>query len=62
MIEFEADFAPFQPTDQRAVEGIPTFQYSHRNNFWAGNEPMKRAAQQGTSSDKDQGHGIEIFT
>ncbi len=30
-IEFELDLAPFQPTEQKAVEGVPTFQASHTN-------------------------------
>ena len=30
-IEFEADFAPFQPEYQKAVEGVKTFQFSQQH-------------------------------
>jgi RHS repeat-associated protein len=37
-IEFEADFAPFQPTKQKAVNGVRTYQFSHKNDDVANNK------------------------
>jgi len=61
IIEFEADFAPYQPTQQRAVEGVRTFQFSHSKDGWAGNEKMEGAEYMDTSSDKKQTHYIKDF-
>ncbi|GAA4836289.1 hypothetical protein GCM10023331_21860 [Algivirga pacifica] len=58
---YEYDFAPFQPTEQTAVDGIPTIQYSHSKDILAGNKPIKGAAQADTSSDESQGHSIHDF-
>jgi hypothetical protein len=63
-IAFEADFAPFQPGDQRAIDDDnmgPTFQFSHNNDPVAGNKPIKGARQMDTSDDKEQGHSIFDF-
>lgn len=40
---FEADFAPFQTGQQKAVKGINTLQYSHSNDPYAGNNPISGA-------------------
>lgn len=61
IIEFEADFAPFQPEYQKAVDGIDTYQYSHSKDPVAGNKKMPGAEYKNTSSDKDQGHSINSF-
>jgi RHS repeat-associated protein len=64
VIAFEADFAPFQPYGQEAIEDEnmgPTLQFSHSADKVAGNKPIKGARQQDTSRDKDQGHGILSF-
>ena len=60
-ISFEADFAPFQPTKQQAVDGVNTFQFSHSKDRVAGNKEMDGAYYQDTSSDKGQGHSIFDF-
>lgn len=61
MLEFEADFAPFQPTKQEAVKGVRTLQYSHSEDWIARNEKMKGAEYEDTSSDKNQTHSIADF-
>lgn len=63
-IDFEADFAPFQPTKQKAVKDKnlgKTLQFSHSNDPVAGNDSMQGADQINTSDDKDQGHSIFYF-
>lgn len=61
LIEFEADFAPFQPTSQEAVKGIETYQFSHNKDRVAGKSKIKGAEYMDTSSDKKQDHGIKTF-
>ena len=58
IIEFEADFAPFQPDEQMAISGVPTYQYSHNNDGVAGNKRMIGAEYMDTSSDEKQGHSL----
>lgn len=58
---FEADFAPFQPTQQTAIEGVGTLQFSHNNDKVAGKGKMPGAEQIDTSSDKIQLHSIFGF-
>ncbi len=60
-IAFEADFAPFQPDKQKAVDGIPTLQFSHDNDMIAGDKQMPGAKKMDTKSDKQQGHSIFGF-
>jgi uncharacterized protein RhaS with RHS repeats len=60
-ILFEADFAPYQPTQQRAIDGVRTLQFSHSKDWIAGNKSMEGAEYMDTSSDKKQGHGISSF-
>ena len=57
----EYDFAPFQPTLQRAVDGVETYQYSHNNDSWAGNEKMHGAHFMKTSDEEDKGHSIADY-
>ena len=57
----EYDFAPFQPNQQSAVNGIPTFQYSHRWDLVAGDSPISGAKQQATSNEWSSGHSITNF-
>ena len=57
----EYDFAPYQPYSQKAVEGVDTYQYSHKNDDWAGNAAIKGAQQMETSDDDDKGHSITSF-
>ncbi|MFT3908299.1 MAG: DUF6443 domain-containing protein [Ferruginibacter sp.] len=64
-IAFEADFAPFQPTQQKAVKDKdmgPTLQFSHSDDDVAGDKPMPGAIQMNTSKDKKQDHAITTFT
>jgi RHS repeat-associated protein len=67
LIEFEADFAPFQPTKQKAVDGVKTYQFSNdndnvANNPWIGSPygPMK-GAEVTTNDDPNKGHSIVDF-
>jgi len=60
-IEFEADFAPFQPKKQKAIKGVYTVQFSHSNDKIAGNEKIEGAKFMDTSTDKDQDHGINTY-
>ncbi len=60
-VAFEADFAPFQPGDQKAVRGVKTLQFSHSKDKVAGDDKMPGAEQVDTSSDKQQGHSIFGF-
>ena len=59
-IEFEADFAPFQPEYQKAVEGVKTFQFSHDNDNTAKSKPIKNAIYN-SSTAKDDAHSITSF-
>lgn len=63
-IAFEADFAAFQPWDQKAIEDPnmgATFQYSHDNDKVAGDEDMPGATKADTKEDKNQIHSIFSF-
>lgn len=57
-VDFEADFAPFQTGQQKAVEGVKTLQYSHKDDSFAGNDPVSGETQMDTSQDKNQEHNI----
>ena len=57
-LEYEADFAPFQPTNQKAVEGVDTYQFSHKNDKIAGSEPMEGAIYQDSYNESNQGNSI----
>ena len=64
IIDFEADFAPFQPSNQEAVKrpGMgTTYQFSHSDDIVAGNKPINGAIIIDTSNDVDQGHSIGSF-
>ena len=61
VIEFEADFAPFQPKAQKAVNGVNTFQFSHSEDRVAGNDKMYGTKYMDTSSDQKQDHSINTF-
>ena len=60
-IEFEADFAPYQPAQQKAVDGVITYQFSHKRDIVAGNKEMEDSKEMDTKFDKKQGHGISAF-
>lgn len=61
IIEFEADFGPYQPSDQKAVDGIPTYQISYGGDSISGNEPVDGAIIVDTSSESNQGHKLKYF-
>ena len=61
IIEFEADFAPYQPKEQKAVKGIITYQFSHEEDNVAGNDKIPGAKYMNTSSDEKQDHSITTF-
>ena len=69
-IEFEADFAPFQPTKQKAVNGVRTFQFSHKQDDVANSSVLgsPQGKIEGVSSldyfnddDKTKVHQIDTF-
>ena len=65
VIAFEADFAPFQPTNQAAIKTKnmgPTIQYSHSDDLVAGDDEMLGADKGDTSSDKEKSHPIVTFS
>jgi hypothetical protein len=55
----EYDFAPFQPEHQTAVNGVDTYQYSHKNDKIAGNRKVKGAHMMNTSNIGD--HSLKTF-
>jgi len=59
LILFEADFAPYQPTQQKANSKVKTYQFSHKNDKVAGYEPMEGAIYQDSYNDPNQGGSIE---
>ena len=61
IIEFEADFAPFQPGAQKASSAITTYQFSHSDDKVAGNDKIEGAEQRDTSNDQNQDHAISTF-
>jgi hypothetical protein len=61
IIEFEADFAPYQPDKQKANSQVDTYQFSHKKDWIAGKDKMEGAEYMNTSSDTNQTHWIEDF-
>lgn len=68
VIEFEADFAPFQPTKQKAVKGVKTMQFTNMNDNIANNELLKspfgiiQGAENVTIGiENDKAHSIKDF-
>ena len=57
----EYDFAPYQPGSQTAIEGVDTYQYSHKKDNIAGNTPIRGAKQMDTYNDERRKHSIEDF-
>jgi hypothetical protein len=57
----EYDFAPFQPTKQKAVKGVLTYQFSHNKDWIAGSSEMDGAIYMDTSTDPNQSHYITDF-
>ena len=58
---FEYDFAPYQPEQQKAVNGVETFQYSHVNDLLAGNNKISGAHYMQTKNDENHRHSISSF-
>jgi hypothetical protein len=61
IVEFEADFAPYQPTEQKANPDVKTYQFSHHRDWVARNKKIEGAEYMDTSSDKNQTHWIQDF-
>jgi RHS repeat-associated protein len=61
IIEFEADFAPYQPKQQKANPEVKTYQFSHNKDWVAGKDKMEGAEYMDTSSDPNQTHWIQDF-
>ena len=61
-IEFEADFAPFQPKSQDAIFSIKTFQFSHSDDFIAGDDAINGAIYNSSNyGDAKAAHSISSF-
>ena len=65
---FEADFAPFQPTKQKAVEGVNTFQFTNKGDNVANNKllgspygKIQNVTVLISNDDKTKGHSIDDF-
>ena len=58
----EYDFAPFEPTFQTSVNGVETFQYSHKNDNVAHNKRENgNVHYMQTSTSENAGHSIQDF-
>ena len=57
----EYDFAPFQSSFQKSVLGVDTYQFSHENDYIAGNEPIKGAVFMDTNNVSNARHSIGDF-
>lgn len=68
MIEFETDFAPFQPTKQKVIAGVQTYQFSNDNDNIANNKALgspygsMEVADVTIDNDKIKGDYIQNFT
>jgi RHS repeat-associated protein len=66
-IAFEADFAPYQPTKQKAVKGVKTYQFTNYHDKVASNGWLLspygyiEGAEVHTDFDKDNGHPLTDF-
>lgn len=49
------------PYYQKAVEGVDTYQYSHKHDDVAKNAPIKGANQMETDDSDDKGHSIADY-
>jgi RHS repeat-associated protein len=57
----EYDFAPFQPNQQKSVDGVTTYQYSHKRDQIAGADKIQGAFYMHTSDKKGKDHSISSF-
>ncbi|MDR2650857.1 MAG: hypothetical protein LBC68_00885 [Prevotellaceae bacterium] len=65
-IAFEADFAPFQPTKQKAVKGVKTYQFTNYHDNVAGHNPLSpygyiEGAKVNTDFDENKGHSLADY-
>jgi hypothetical protein len=65
-IAFEADFAPYQPTKQKAVKGVKTYQFTNYHDNVAGHNPLSpygyiEGAKVNTDFDENKGHSLTDF-
>ena len=61
-LAWKSDLAPYQPSEQTAVEGIPTVTISHITDLIAGAKPIKGAFNLTTEAYYSNGHSIQTFT
>ncbi|MBD0405161.1 hypothetical protein [Flammeovirga sp. EKP202] len=68
IFEFEADFAPFQLAEQKAVIGVPLYHFSNQFDGVASNEhlnssykPIQGAYYVEDDPDEKKGHSISDF-
>jgi RHS repeat-associated protein len=57
----EYDFAPYEATMQESVQGVETYQYSHKHDWVAGNKRIEGAQYMKTSDSLKDGHAISSF-
>jgi hypothetical protein len=66
-IVFEADFAPYQPTMQKAVKGVRTYQFTNYHDDVASNAWLLspygyiEGAEVHTDFDESKGHSLSDF-
>ena len=61
-LAWKSDLAPYQPSEQTAVEGIPTVSISHAGDCIAGKEPIKGASNYVNTTPSSYDHLIRTFT
>lgn len=64
VIEFEADFAPFEPTKQKSIKNKSmglAYQYAHKDDNVAGDDQEPGVEKEDTKSDKEQVHSVFSF-
>ena len=62
IIEVEVDLAPYQPTSQEAVKGVPTIQISHSGDWIARTGLIKNAQTNIVDKGHFKAHSISTFT
>ena len=61
-LAWKSDLAPYQPSEQTAVEGIPTVSISHAGDCIAGKEHIKGASNYLNTTPSSYDHLIRTFT
>ena len=62
LIEYEVDLAPYQPTEQEAVEGVNTVAVHHSGDWVAGTNDVPGAINITNDKGGNEAHGINTFS